>query len=220
MFNTVRGGRFLLLFSRKTSKPFIAWQNFWKTWRKNNAWPLVSINYKLGRPPKTKPGKWSKHTVPTMKIIKLRVFKCRVQDIIILFNSTLTNLKFLIWPYQQYLSLSFVGFNFWVWVTKLLWDCQFWLLAPKLNCKVAIGEHDGRDQSPHVDDEAEPGRNHLDPDGRHVRRDGLDGDGHLARAVPVGQCHHDEQCGQAKQGVEHRPVDRQRICNCLWLLKM
>ena len=80
-----------------------------------------------------------------------------------------------------------------------------------LNGEVPVLEDDGCDQGPHVDDEAEPGGNHLDPDGRHVCGDGVDWDVHLAGAVPVGQRHHDEQRREAEQRVEHRPGDDERI---------
>jgi hypothetical protein len=78
-------------------------------------------------------------------------------------------------------------------------------LKNSLNGEIPILENDGCHEGPHVDDEAEPGGNDLDPDGRHVGRDGVDGDGHLSGAVPVGQGHHDEESGQAEQCVEHRP---------------
>ena len=68
---------------------------------------------------------------------------------------------------------------------------MFWFPARKsfreveLNRKVSVGEDQRGDQGPHVDDEAEPRGDDLDPDGAHVGRDGLDGD-LLARRVPVG----------------------------------
>ena len=39
-----------------------------------------------------------------------------------------------------------------------------------LEGEVAIGENHGRDQGPHVEGEAHPGRDDLHPDGGHVGR--------------------------------------------------
>ena len=75
----------------------------------------------------------------------------------------------------------------------------------ELNRKVSVGEDQRCDQGPHVDDEAEPRGDDLDPDGAHVGRDGLDGD-LLARRVPVGQRHHHVERGEGEHGVEERPV--------------
>ena len=56
------------------------------------------------------------------------------------------------------------------------------LILP-LDGEVSVGEDEGGDQGPHVDGEAEPRGDDLDPDRAHVGRDGLDGD-LLAGGVP------------------------------------
>ena len=56
-------------------------------------------------------------------------------------------------------------------------------LPISLDREVSVGEDEGRDQGPHVDGEAEPRGDDLDPDSAHVGRDGLDGDV-LAGGVP------------------------------------
>ena len=45
-----------------------------------------------------------------------------------------------------------------------------------LDGEVSVGDDERRDQGPHVDGEAEPRGDDLDPDRAHVGRDGLDGD--------------------------------------------
>ena len=74
-----------------------------------------------------------------------------------------------------------------------------------LNREVSVRENQGGEHGPHVDGEAEPRRDDLDPDGAHVGRDGLDGDA-LARRVPVGQGHHHVERGEGEHGVEEGPV--------------
>ena len=75
----------------------------------------------------------------------------------------------------------------------------------RLNREVSVRENQGCEHGPHIDDEAEPRRDDLDPDSAHVGRDGLDGDA-LARRVPVGQGHHHVERGEGEHGVEEGPV--------------
>ena len=70
--------------------------------------------------------------------------------------------------------------------------------------EVSVLQHHGGQEGPHVEAEAEPGGDDLDPDGRHVCGDGLYGEV-VAWCVPVGQRHHDVECGQGEHQVEQRP---------------